>query len=56
MNSYFCDRYMYIYTYTDGDDKEVERDMYEAIPCFQDSHDRYGYELENYFEEFFSYS
>ena len=43
--------------YTDGDDNEVERDMYAAIPCFWGSHDRYGYEKwENYLKEFFSYS
>jgi len=30
--------------YTDGDDNEVERDIYAATPYFWDSHDRYGYE------------
>jgi len=44
------------YIYTDGDDKKVERDMYAAIPYFQGSHNRYGYEKwENHFEELFSY-
>ena len=29
--------------YTDGDEKEVERDMYAVISCFRGFHDRYGY-------------
>ena len=42
------------YIYTDGDEKEVERDMYAALPYFQDSHD--GYEnWENNLEEVFNY-
>ena len=37
MSSYFCGKYIY----TDGDEKEVEQDMYVFIPYFWDSHDEY---------------
>ena len=30
MGFYFCDKYIY----TDGDEKEVKRDMYAALPYF----------------------
>ena len=43
-------------TYTYGDKKEVERDMYAAILCFRGSDDHYGYEKwENNLEVLFSY-
>ena len=43
-------------TYILGDEKEVGRDMYAAIPCFQGSDDHYGYEKwESNLEVFFSY-
>jgi len=45
-----------IYIYTDCDDKEVERDMYAAVPYFQGSYNRYRYEYwESQLEDFFSY-
>ena len=31
MGFYFCGKYIY----TDGDEKEVERDMYAALPYFR---------------------
>ena len=31
MEIYFCGKYIYI----DGDEKEVERDMYASLPYFQ---------------------
>ena len=37
---YFCGRYIY----TDGDDKEIEQDMYAAISYFQASNDHARYE------------
>jgi len=40
MNFYFCGKYIY----TDGDEKEVERDMYAALSYFRDYDDQYGYE------------
>jgi len=40
MGFYFCGKYIC----TDGDDKEVERDMYAAISYFWDFNDRCGYE------------
>ena len=40
MGFYFCGKYIY----TDGDKKEVERDMYAALPYFQGSNDHDGYE------------
>ena len=33
-----------LYKYTDGDEKEVEQDVYAAIPYFRDSHDHDEYE------------
>ena len=32
------------YIHTDGDEKEVEWDMYTTLSYFQGSHDHYGYE------------
>ena len=50
MSFYFYGKYIY----TEGDEKEVEWDMYVTIPYFRDSHD--GYEKwENNLEELFSY-
>ena len=41
---------------TDGDEKEVECDMYAIILCFRGSDDQYGYEKwESNLETFFSY-
>ena len=52
MGFYFCGRYIFTYGY----EKEVGRDMYAAIPCFQGSDDHYGYEKwESNLEVFFSY-
>ena len=52
MDFYFCGKYIH----TDGDENEVEWDMYVAILCFWGSYDRYGNEKwKNYLEEFFSY-
>jgi len=42
--------------YTDGDEKDVEGDMYAALLYFRDFYDQNGYEKwENYFENFFRY-
>jgi len=52
MRFYFCD----LYIYTDGDPKEVERDMHVSISYFRGSYDHYGYEKwENHLEKFFNY-
>ena len=52
MAFYFCGRYINI----DGDEKEVERDMFTIVMHFWSSSDRYGYEeWENHLEDFFSY-
>ena len=52
MSFYFYGRY----TYTDGDDKEVERDMHAIIPYFRDSKDYDEYEKwEDRLEDFFSF-
>jgi len=52
MSFYFCGRYIY----TDGDDKEVERDMYAAIPYIRGSNDHDGYEKwKDHLEDFFNY-
>ena len=40
MDFYFCGKFIH----TDGDEKEVERDMYAALPYFQSSNDHNGYE------------
>ena len=40
MGFYFCGKYIY----TDGDEKEVEWDMYVALPYFQGSNDQDEYE------------
>ena len=40
MKFYFCGKYVY----TDGDEKEVERDMYVALPYFWGSNDHDEYE------------
>ena len=52
MGFYFCGKYIY----TDGDEKEVERDMYAALPYFRGFYDQDGYEKwENHLENFFRY-
>ena len=52
MRFYFCDRYIYTY----GNEEEVERDMYAAIPYFLGSDDHYGYEKWKInLKDFFSY-
>ena len=52
MDFYFCGRYIY----TNGDNKEVERDMYAAISYFRGSNDHNGYEKQkDHLEYFFSY-
>ena len=52
MGLYVCGSYIN----TDADEKEVEQDMYMAVPHFWGSHNRYGYEeWESHLEEFFSY-
>ena len=52
MDFYFCGKFIH----TNGDEKEVERDMYAALPYFQSSNDHYGYEKwENNLKDFFSY-
>ena len=52
MKFYFCGKYIY----TDGDEKEVEGDMYAALPYFRGSNDLDGYEkCEKYFANFFRY-
>ena len=49
MKFYFCEKYIN----TEANDKEVKRDMYAALPCFQDSDNQYGYEKwENNFKVF----
>jgi len=49
---YFCGRYIH----TDGDEKDVERDIYAALLYFWGSDDRDGYEKwESNLEVFFSY-
>jgi len=35
---------IYIYIYTDGDDKKTERDMYVVIQYFRGCYDHCGYE------------
>ena len=40
MRFYFCGKYIY----TDGDEKEVEKDMYATLSYFRGSNDQYGYE------------
>ena len=40
MKFYFCGKYIY----TNGHEKDVERDMYAALPYFRDSNDHDGYE------------
>ena len=37
---YFCGKYIY----TDGDEKEVKRDMYADLPYFWGFYDQDGYE------------
>ena len=39
MGFYFCGKYIYI-----GDDEDVERDMYAALPYFQGFNDQDEYE------------
>jgi len=52
MKFYFCEQYIN----TEADDKEVERDMYAALLCFQGSDDQCGYEKwESNLEDIFSY-
>jgi len=52
MRFYFCGKYIY----TDGDEKEVERDMNAALPYFRGFYDRDGYKKwENHLEDFFRY-
>ena len=41
MTFYFCGRYIDI----DTDEKEMERDMFTAVPHFWGSSDHYGYEV-----------
>ena len=44
------------YICIDGDDNEIERYMYAAIPYFWSFNDRYGYkDWESQLEDFFSY-
>jgi len=40
MRFYFYDKYIY----SDGDEKEVERDMYATLSYFRGSNDHNGYE------------
>jgi len=52
MRFYFCDKYIY----TDGDEKEIERDMYAALSYFWSFYHQHGYEKwENHLENFFKY-
>ena len=52
MRFYFYGKYIY----TDGDENEVEKDMYAALPYFRDFYDQDGYEkCENHLENFFRY-
>ena len=49
---YFCGKHIY----TEGDEKEVERNMYAVLSYFRDSDDHYGYEKwESNLEGFFRY-
>ena len=46
----FCGKYIY----TDGDEKEIERDMYAALSYFRSFYDQDGYEKwKNHLEDFF---
>ena len=49
MGFYSCDRYVYI----DGDDSEVERNIYTAILFFWGYYDRHGYEPSQRFLQLF---
>jgi len=40
MEFYFCSKYIH----TNGDEKEVERDIFASLPYFQGSNDHDGYE------------
>ena len=40
MKFYFYDKYIY----SDGDEEEIKRDMYAALPYFRGSNDQDGYE------------
>ena len=52
MRFYFCGKYIY----TDGNEKEVERDMYAALSYFRGFYNQNGYKKwENHFEDFFGY-
>ena len=52
MKFYFCGKYIN----TKTNDKEVERNMYAALSCFQGSDDQYGYEKwESNLKDFFGY-
>ena len=52
MGFYFCDKYIY----TDGDEKEVERDMYATLSYFRGFNDQDGCEKwENQLEHLFRY-
>ena len=52
MGFYFYGKYIYTY----DDEKEVERDMYAALPYFRGSNDHDGYEKwENQLEDCFRY-
>ena len=52
MRFYFCGKYIY----TNGDKKEVERNMYAVLPYFRSSNNLDGYETwENQLEDFFRY-
>ena len=50
MGFYFCGKHIYI----DGDEKELERDMYVALPYFLNFNDHDGYEYWKSQLEFFS--
>jgi len=52
MSFYICGKYIY----TDGDEKEVERDIYAALSYFRGSNDHIGYEeWESSLKVFFNY-